>query len=233
VSSETLDVGELAALTGVPETRLDPTVVDELPSTTPGPTWRVRMSNLLWWHRATDQAASVLPVPLRARRGRQMTTAGFIRYAHTPVGPYDEVMASPLSVEGGLLGRVHIPFIAVDSLPSIHAGRAHWALPKVPATFEWSGPTEVKGSGDGWWLGARVVSTGPRIPLLGRSSAAQVRPDGRVGISRLSMRGHGRLVTVEVDVDPDASYAGWLRSGRHRGIMGTSVTLTMRAARWS
>jgi hypothetical protein len=200
---------------------------------TPGPPWRVRMSSLIWWHAATPAAGEALPVPLVARKGRGVTSAGFIRYADTPVGPYDEVMGVPVSVQGGRLGRVHIPFIAVDSLPSVHAGRAHWALPKVFADFSGSPADEVRASGDGWWLSARIVRRGPPIPLLGRSSAAQVWPDGRVGSSSVSMYGRGRLVTVEVDVDPDASFASWLRPGRHRGIAASKARLTMGAPRWS
>ena len=233
MSTQPLDIDEVGALVGIPETRLAPDVAASLPDSTPGPPWRVRMSSLLWWHKPTDAAARVLPSPLRAKSGRAMTTAGLIRYSKTPLGTYDEVIASPCSVEGGLLGRVHIPFIAVDSVPSIHGGRAHWALPKVPATFEWSGPREARVTGDGWWLSARVVATGMRIPLFGRSSVAQVRPGGRVGVSRLSMLGHGRVVTVEVDIDRDASYAAWLRPGRHRGVMATSARLTMGPATWS
>lgn len=233
MSTQTLSREEIAALVGVPETALASEVVAKLPDATPGPTWRVRQSSLLWWHKAADAAEAALPAPLRARRGRGVTTAGFIRYSNTPVGQYDEVIASPMSAEGGLLGRVHIPLIAVDSVASIHAGRAHWALPKVPATFDWSGPTEVKVTGEDWWLSARVVSTGMRVPMAGRSSVAQVRPDGRVGVSRLTMWGHGRVVTVEVDVDPDASYAAWLRPGRHKGIQVTSARLSMGSPRWS
>ena len=234
MSTQSLDRDEIASLVGVPETRLAPEVAAQLPDMTPGPTWRVRMSSLLWWHRAVDGAESALPSPLRpARRGKPMTTAGFIRYNHTPVGAYSEVIASPLSADGGLLGRVHIPLIAVDSVPSIHAGRAHWALPKVPATFDWSGTTEAKVTGDGWWISARVVSTGTRVPLLGRSSAVQVRPDGRVGVSPLSMWGHGRVVTVDVDVDPEASFAAWLRPGRHKGVMASNMHFRMGSPRWA
>lgn len=228
----TLTTNEVSGLVGVPETALPGDVADALPTSTPGAPWRVTMSALLWRHRARSEAASALPPELVAKP-KGLTNAGFVRYAETPVGAYSEVMAAPVNVRGGLLPRVHVPFIAVDSLPSVHAGRAHWALPKVMASFDWPEPGEVRAEGDGWWMSARVVHTGPRIPLFGRSTNAQVRPDGRVGVSSTGMRGWARVVTVDVDVDPSASFASWLARGRHRGVQVTRAQLTMGAARWS
>jgi hypothetical protein len=232
----TLSTDEVTGLVGVPETALPTDVAAELPTSTPGAPWHVRMSALLWRHRARPAASAVLPHMLTAKRNG-ITNAGFVRYAETPVGAYSEVMAAPVSLRGGLLPRVHVPFIAVDSLPSVHAGRAHWALPKVLATFTWpeSAPDDaaVRADGDGWWLSARVVHTGPRIPLLGRSTNVQVRPGGRVGLAATGMRGWARIVTVEVEVDPAASLASWLTPGRHRGVLVTKARLSMGAARWS
>jgi hypothetical protein len=130
------------------------------------------------------------------------------------------------------MGRVHIPFIAVDSVASVHGGRAHWALPKALASFSWTGSTGARVDGDGWWLAARVVRKGPPVPVFGRSTCVQVRPDGRVGTAKVAMRGHGRLVSVEVDVDPAASYADWLVPGRHFGVLVASARLTMGPADW-
>ena len=172
-----------------------------------------------------------LPTALTLK-SKGITNAGFVRYTETPVGPYSEVMAA-VSVRGGLLPRVHIPFIAVDSLPSVQAGRTHWALPKVPATFTWEGADAVRAEGDGWWVSARVIGTGPRIPLFGRSTNAQVRPDGRAGVASTGMRGWGRVVTLQVDVDPTASFASWVVPGRHRGVMVTDGRLSMSGARWA
>jgi hypothetical protein len=190
------------------------------------------MSGLLWWHRPGPDAAKALPAPLQAR-GRGVTNAGFVRYSVTPVGAYDEVMAAPVTATGGLMGRVHVPLIAVDSVPSVHAGRAHWALPKVLASFTWEGNEAARADGDGWWLSARVVRRGLPIPVLGRSTQAQVRPDGRVGSVPVFMRGRGRMVTVEVDIDSSASYAAWLVPGRHRGILLTAATMSVGAPQWS
>jgi acetoacetate decarboxylase len=228
----TLATDEIADLVGVPETALPADVATALPASTPGPPWRVRMSALLWRHRAVPAASDALPAGLSPRR-RGVTNAGFVRYLQTPVGPYAEVMAAPVTVRGGLFGMVHVPFMAVDSEPSVHAGRAHWALPKVLATFTWPHAGDVRAEGDGWWLAARVVHTGMRIPLMARSATVQARPDGRLGTSATRMRGWGRVVTIDVDVDPAASYASWLVPGRHRGVLVTEATMTMGEPRWS
>ena len=229
----TLTTNEVAELIGVPETALPVDVAAALPAATPGAPWRVRMSGLLWRHRPQPGAAEALPPQLQAR-GRGVTNAGFVRYAETPVGPYAEVMGAPVSVRGGLLGRVHVPFIAVDSVPSVHAGRAHWALPKVLASFSWDKQGEVRADGDGWWLAARVVRTGPRIPLIGRSTAAQVRPDGRVGIATTTMRGSARVVTVEVEVDRGASFANaGARTASRRTVSQAALRAPLVAGRRS
>jgi hypothetical protein len=227
----TLTAAEIKTLVGVPETVLPPEVAAALPADTPGPPWRVRMSGLLWRHRPTAGAATAVPTPLERRR-RGITNVGFVRYSETPVGAYDEVMGAPVTVRGGLLGRTCVPLIAVDSIPSVHAGRAHWALPKVMAAFAWEPDDSVRVDGDGWWLSARVVQRGLSIPIFGRSTQAQVRPDGRVGSVPVTMRGRGRVVTVDVAVDPNASFASWLLPGRHRGILLTAATMRVGAPRW-
>jgi hypothetical protein len=231
MSHMTLTATEIATLVGAPETTLPAGVAEQLPESTPGAPWHVRMTALLWRHRSRPDAAGALPSGLEIK-SKGITNAGFVNYAETPVGAYSEVMAA-VSVRGGLLPRVHIPFIAVDSLPSVQAGRTHWALPKVPASFTWNGDSEVRVDGDGWWVSARVVGTGPRIPLFGRSTNAQVRPDGRVGVASTGMRGWGRVVTIQVDVDPSASFASWVAGGRHRGVLVTDGRLSMSEARWS
>lgn len=231
MSLMTLSANEVTGLLGVPETALPADVAEALPASTPGAPWRVRMSALLWRHRTRPQAATAVPPELTAKQ-KGMTNAGFVRYRETPVGAYSEVMAA-VSISGGWLPRTHIPLIAVDSVPSVHAGRAHWALPKVLATFEWTGDEAVRADGHGWWISARVVGTGPRIPLFGRSKSVQVRPDGRVGTASTGIRGWGRVVTVQVDVDPQASFATWVTGGRHRGVLVTAAQLSMSASRWS
>ncbi|MFL6239550.1 MAG: acetoacetate decarboxylase family protein [Actinomycetes bacterium] len=227
----TLTSEEVRELAGVPETRLPVDAAAALPESTPGAPWRVQMSALMWRHRSKPEAAEAVPSALVAKSGG-ITNAGFVKYAETPVGPYSEVM-SAVSVQGGMLPRVHIPFIAVDSLSSVQAGRTHWALPKVPASFTWRGAESAHADGDGWWLSARVVHTGPRIPLFGRSTNVQVRPDGRTGLSSTGMHGWARVVTVQVHVDPNASFASWVAPGRHRGVLVTHARLSMGAARWS
>jgi hypothetical protein len=127
------------------------------------------------------------------------------------VGPYDEVWAAP-----SLSPALHIPFMAVDSEASMHAGRRNWALPKEIASFSgWSA------EGDGWSVAARVVSAGVRVPLAG---AGRLRQAVR---SPAWAYGVGRLVRVDVSVRGIA----WLAPGRHLGVHVERATLTVRAPR--
>jgi Acetoacetate decarboxylase (ADC) len=228
----TLSTDEVASLTGAGGAVLPETVVDVLPDSTPGAPWTVTMSSLLWMQRALPAARRALTPPLEARPGFAVTSCGFIRYDDSPVGPYSEVMASPCLARGGKRGHVHVPFIAVDSVPSVHAGRAHWALPKVLATFHRPDDRTVRAEGDGWSLSARVVRRGPPIPLRGSATVAQVRPDGRIGIAPLRIRGRGRLALVAVEASADAPFAPWLASGRHLGVEVSRATMTVGVPQW-
>ncbi len=73
----------------------------------------------MWWHRAALGSGALLPTGLRP--GPPVAVGAFVRYLDSPVGAYDEVLACPHLLTGG---RLHIPFIAVDSLPSVVGGRA-------------------------------------------------------------------------------------------------------------
>ena len=90
----------------------------------------------------------------------------------TPVGPYREVFAGPL-LRGTLLPVVHIPFIAVDSLPSVHGGRAHWALPKAVASFTGDVGSSITAAGEGWSVSVDARARGLRLPLRGPLRSAQ------------------------------------------------------------
>lgn len=206
----------VADLPGVPETVLDADVLAALPAATPAPPWLCRVEAVLWWHRASPAARTALPEPLRERAGLPLTVGAFLRYLDTPVGAYEEVLAVPHLL--GPLPRLHIPFIAVDSLPSVQGGRTHWDLPKVLGSFARS-DTAVRAEGTGWWARAAAAPVGPALPVLGRVGDVQVDGAGLVRRSTSTMRGWGRLARVDVDVDPACSLAGWLLPGRHRGAV--------------
>ncbi len=218
---------------GVVECQLTPEVLEQLPEETQRPPWHCRIEGVLWLQRATPAAAEALPTQLRSRVGFPITLGAFVRYLESPVGPYSEILASPRLIRGGAV-RSHVPFIAVDSIPSVHAGRAHWALPKVLAEFKGFplAPRQpLEATGPGWWVRATAVPRGWTFPITLPLSGAQVRPDGNVAIFRSPVRARARLARVEVEVDPGSSMATWLRTGRHLGLFTTAGRVDLGRAR--
>jgi len=203
---------------GVPETALPAEVAATLPPT-PAPPWVCRVSGVVWVQRATAAAAGVLPAAVRRRTAVPLTIAAFLRYADTPVGAYSEVVAAPVVFRRGP-GRVHVPFLAVDSVPSVSGGREHWGLPKGYATFDWTDAGDAAGaSGDGWALSVRATPGPVRLPLWGRGSIVQVTPDGALAVAPVRLRGHGRPARVQVECSADASFAAWLSAGSRVGLV--------------
>jgi len=210
----------LAGLPCAPESRLAEAVLARLPATTPAPPWPTRVEAVLWWHRAGPAALTVLPAPLRARVRLPLVVGAFVRYLDSPVGPYDELI-------GAVLSRplhAHVPFICVDSVPSVQAGRAHWALPKTLARFERGPDRPLVARGEGWRVEAGARPRGPRLPALGVLRTTQVDAAGQARSAVSTVRGRARLGPVVVQVGTDlagepGSIAGWLRSGRHRGAV--------------
>ena len=170
----------------------------------------------MWWHAATPAAQAL--VPDRLRPGPRVTVAALIRYLDSPVGAYSEVLACPHLLAGalrrGVLARVHVPFIAVDSNASVHGGRAHWALPKALAAFA---DTEV--NGDGWQVSATATPKGPWLPVRGRLGSAQVNGSGTTLSAVTTSKGKARLATVRVTVASRGELASWLLPGTHRGAV--------------
>ena len=207
----------LAAIPGTPETAVGAALLGSLPDSSPAPPWRCRVEAVVWWHRAAPGARAVLPPALRDQAGLALTVGAFVRYLDSPVGPYDEVLAAPHLL--GPLPRLHVPFIAVDSAGSVHGGRAHWALPKVLASFTRS--PVLHADGGTWWVSADARPGGPELPVPARVRATQVDGDGRVTTSTTTGRARLRVARVVVDVDPGSSLAGWLLPGRHRGAVLT------------
>lgn len=204
---------------GAPESQLAAGDVARLPASTPGPPWRCRLEAVIWWHRAPAAMVADLPPELGARYGRALVLGALVRYLDTPVGPYEEIIGAvqlrPLTI--------HIPFIAVDSLASVHGGRTHWALPKALATFSHT-DGQLLAAGTGWRVAARARPAGPWLPLAGWLCGRQLDAAGRLRRSTTTVLGRTRLGRVTVQVDSDqagkpGSIAGWLRSGRHRGLV--------------
>ena len=200
----------LADLPCLPESRLPAALLDELPESTPGPPWDCRVRAVIWLQRAPSPLPSSSTY---AGRVRPVALGALVEYLESPVGPYREVFAGPL-LRGTLLPVVHIPFIAVDSLPSVHGGRAHWALPKTVASFTGDiGAGSAAAVGDDWSVAVDAVARGPRLPLRGPLSSSQ---DGRRAV--VSLRGRGRLAVVTVTAS-GLTLGGWLGTGRHPGVV--------------
>jgi hypothetical protein len=218
---------ELALVPGVAESRLPAEVLEHLPDATPGPPWHCRLEGVLWLQRSTRAAVEAIPSWLRSGLGLPITLGALVRYLETPVGPYAEVFAVPRLLRGGAI-RTHVPFMAVDSISSLHGGRAHWALPKVLAEFggfplERGRPLEA--TGPGWWIRASPVPRGPAFPVRLPLSGVQLGPDGGTVTFAAPVRGRARLARIEVEVDPGCSLSAWLRSGRHLGLWSTNARL--------
>jgi hypothetical protein len=229
----TLTVDEVTALAGL--VPLAPAVADELPAATPAPTWRTRVEAVLWWHRAVTAAGAAAGAApggsLAGRRVSWVTVGAFVRYLDSPVGTYSEVFASPVLVAGRRgVPSVTVPFIAVDSIPSIHGGRAHWALPKVLASFEFSGSASSaegalsRADGDDWSVSGRLTARGPRLPVAGVLPAIQPFPDGSARTSLVKQWGRMRPGRFEVAVTGSALQP-WLLPGRHRCVEITGATM--------
>ena len=200
----------LADACAVPESRLPAGVLESLPLVTSPPPWDCRVRAVVWVQRAV---APLPPGSPYAQRVRGLTVGAVVDYLDSPVGPYREVFAGPL-LRGRGWPTLHVPFIAVDSVPSVHGGRAHWALPKTVAEFAGDiGAGRATATGDGWSVSVDAATRGPRLPLAGPLGSSQ---DGRRAVVQL--RGRGRLARVRVTaVGP--TLTGWLGTGTHPGVV--------------
>ena len=196
-------------LPGVPESVLPEALAARLPASTPAPPWHCRVRAVVWVQRTSA------PLPdgsAYAGRALPLTLCALVHYLESPVGPYREVFAGPL-----LRGRpvaVHVPFVAVDSLPSVHGGRAHWSLPKAYAGFTGdvaAGVAQV--TGDGWSVGVAARPVGPPLPVAGPLVSEQA---GRR--ATVALRGLGRPARVTVAAT-GPSLGRWLGTGTHLGVV--------------
>jgi hypothetical protein len=199
---------------GVPETAVPAEVLDRLPASSPPPPWRLPTRAVVWVGTGSPRPAPPGAWPV--------TVAALVDYLDSPVGPYREAFAGVLVRRLGL-PAVHVPFIAVDSLPSLRAGRVHWNLPKALATFigpVW-GRTRVRG--DGWSVDVAVRAYGPRLPVA--APVLSTQGDRR---TLVTVRGTVRAALVTVDAD-GPTLGGWLGRGRHAGFVASGHVVVRRA----
>lgn len=200
----------LLDLPSVVESTLPAALLDRLPATTPAPPWHCRVRSVVWLQRSRVPLPTGSPF---AGRALPLVMGAFVQYLESPVGPYTEVFAGPLLRRRGR-PTVHVPFIAVDSLPSVHGGRAHWSLPKSLADFTGDvGTGRVTADGEGWSVSAEATGGVP-MPLVGTFAG-----DQGTGPARVVLRGRGRLARVRVTAS-GPSLSGWLGTGTHAGVLG-------------
>jgi hypothetical protein len=202
---------DLLDLPGVPESVLPEVLLARLPTSTPAPPWDCRVRAVVWVQRAAAPLPTSSPW---AGRVLPVTLGAVVDYLDSPVGRYREVFAGPLLRRRGR-PTVHVPFMAVDSLPSVHGGRAHWGLPKSLAQFEGDvGAGDVTATGQGWSLALRTARRGVRVPMLARFDDDQV-----AGRAEVVVRGSGRATLVHVTA-AGPTLSGWVGTGTHLGMAG-------------
>lgn len=210
----------LRGIPSVPESAIPEDLAARLPAPVPAP-WLTSGSGLLWMHRAAAGAEDYHQRGLAFDRSLPVTVAAFLRYEKGPVGAYDEVLAIPTVVVRNRRLSLSVPFIAVDSEPSVAGGRGNWALPKTIAEFDWLEQDglvrELAARGDGWSVEATVLWSGPRMPLWVRTLQTQVRADGSVIAVPLRSRGVGRIARVKVRTE-GPTLPEWLLGGVHYGV---------------
>ena len=223
----------LQELEGVAESALADEDAARLPGTSAPAPWATVLDAVVWFHRAAPGAAERLPAALRDRPSLPVTVGALIRYRDTPVGPYREVLASPSLLLGPRGPEACVPFIAVDSLPSVHGGRENWALPKTLARFDWPeqprGGFELDAEGRGWSVHATVRPRPRRLPFAAISRNRQVTPAGTEITFDSRWRGRARLASVELETR-GPTLPGWLCSGHHPALVLDGARVVVRAA---
>jgi hypothetical protein len=227
-------VHALREVEGVAESALSEEDAARLPGASAPAPWDTVLDAVVWFHRAAPGAADRLPRGLRGRPSLPVTVGALIRYRETPVGPYREVLASPVLLTGPRGPEASVPFIAVDSPASVVGGRENWALPKTLARFEWPdeprGGFELDAEGSGWSVHATVRPRARRLPLAAIGRNRQVTPAGTEVTFDSRLRGRARLATVELETR-GPTLPGWLRSGRHPAIVLDGARVQVLAAR--
>ena len=187
----------------------------DVPISSPPP-WPAAVRATLWWHRSTEQAKAIGPkgpvLPI--------TIGMVVDYLESPVGPYREILASPvLRRPGGGLGalpRMSVPFIAVDSAASVHGGREHWSLPKVLAEFTGDVLAGSGAGGPDWTVQTQSEGRGPEFPIKGGLGFAQP-VDGTLLLAGSKLTGKARYARVTV-LSEGPTLSQWLKPGTHHGL---------------
>ena len=225
---------DLAGVPGVAETTLPSTLIADLPANLAPAPWSVRGSAVVWWHRAGASARSALPAALAETHKPVMVIGGFVRYADTPVGTYDEVFGIVTSKgPGGAKDIVStVAFMAVDSPTSLVGGRTNWSMPKTLASFEGAPGSEMTAHSNTdrtWTVTARARALPIGISRSAKGVIRQAFPDGSLGDTSMTSGGKMRPALISVGVESDGPLADWLRPGRRVGMLLENVRMDFTA----
>ncbi|MVN87851.1 hypothetical protein GO986_13905 [Deinococcus sp. HMF7620] len=171
------------------------------------PPWRLRGQALVAVYGRPDPGALLL-----------------LRYAASPVGPYDEVMWVTLGAPSPAGPRPQVTRIAVSTPQSVTWGRANWGIPKTLARFEWQGTPE-RGQVRVWEDGQLLTHLafqqfGPALPVstglvpAPRRTLAQPRLDGQAGWWLTQVNMTGRVRPARLSVIQGAALHPALETGR-------------------
>jgi hypothetical protein len=207
---------------GLPESALPAELIRLLPEKVAAAPWRTLCRVVTWMHPVAPAAIEALPAPIRSA-GISLAAWALVRYENTPVGPYDELAVTLLPEAAD--GYGHIPFIAVDSYPSIVGGRANWLLPKSLARFVWSednlsaNVTADAPAKPGWSLTVNITPLGEPAATAIPSNVQQVSAQGAVRRFTGTMGGAMQPAAVNVDAVAEGPLAPLLVSGRYDGTL--------------
>ena len=197
--------------------------------------WATVLDAVVWFHRAAPGAAERLPAALRGRRSLPVTVGALIRYRETPVGPYHEVLASPVAARRPArarrrscrssrstrcLGprRARELGAAEDARALRLAGGAARRLRARRGGRRLVGPRDGPPARRG---GCR--SRRPRATARSRPTGTEITFDS-------AWRGRARLASVELETR-GPTLPGWLRSGRHPALVLEGARVRVGAAR--
>jgi hypothetical protein len=208
----------VTAAAGLPETNLPDSLIVRLPETAAAAPWQTRCHIVSWLHAVDPAALEAFPDAIRPR-AISLVAWALVRYEQTPVGPYSELAVTLIPADGD--GYGHIPFIVVDSLPSIVGGRTNWLLPKALAHFDWSddGKTVTATSDEpatpAWSITVTFGSSEASAVVTIPSQVQQVSVDGVVRRFRGELTGSMRAGVAHVDGYAQGALAALLQPGGH------------------
>ncbi len=125
--------------------------------------------------------------------GRTLALLYLAHYRDSPVGEYHEAIVAPAPIwHRGQLG-FWVSHIFVNKARSIAAGRAIWALPKQPASMQW---TRSAFSALGSGLDLQVQVTRPRrwvwLPFVGAAMSRYSNVESWFGVRGVARVGFAR-----------------------------------------